>query len=111
MSGEIVAFVSCPPGKGEELANSLVEEGLAACVNVLPAVRSFYKWQGKLEKDTEELLVIKTGDWLFSILEKRVKELHPYEVPEIICMPIVEGSAPYLEWLRSNLRQPDIVCQ
>lgn len=103
MSGEVVAFCSCPPGKGEEIAKHLVEEKLAACVNLLPEVRSFYTWQGNFQIDREELLVIKTGDWLFSKLESRIKELHPYEVPEIICMPIEAGSAPYMSWLNSSL--------
>ncbi len=109
MSGEIVALISCPPGKGEELASKLVDEGLAACVNLLPQVQSFYKWQGKFQKDAEELLVVKTGDWLFSRLEQRIKELHPYEVPEIICLPVVRGHAPYLEWMNLNLQLPDTI--
>lgn len=109
MSGEVVAFCTCPPGKGEELARHLVEEGLAACVNLLPEVRSFYKWQGSFQKDGEELLVIKTAERLFSELEIRIKELHPYEVPEVICMPITSGSAPYLAWLNSSLVNSDPV--
>lgn len=105
MSGEVVAFVTCPPGKGEELAEKLVEEGLAACVNLLPSIRSIYFWQDSLQKDSEELLVIKSADWLFCRLEGRIKELHPYEVPEIICLPIVAGHEPYLAWLNSNLKK------
>lgn len=109
MSGEVVAFVTCPPGKGEEVATKLVEEGLAACVNLLPEIRSVYKWQGQVHKDSEELLVIKTADWLFSKLEQRIKEVHPYEVPEIICLPITQGHAPYLAWVSENLKEKDTV--
>jgi uncharacterized protein involved in tolerance to divalent cations/8-oxo-dGTP pyrophosphatase MutT (NUDIX family) len=88
--------------EADRLAHTLVEEGLAACVNRLPAVQSVYRWQGKVEQSAEELLIIKTRKTLYSALEKRVRELHSYEVPEVIALPIVAGSEPYLHWLATQ---------
>jgi periplasmic divalent cation tolerance protein len=85
--------------EGDRIAHALVEEKLAACVNRLPAIQSIYRWEGKVEQSAEELLVIKTKKALFPALEKRVRELHSYTVPEIIALPIVAGSEPYLDWL------------
>ncbi len=85
--------------QGEALSRALVEERLAACVNLVPNVRSIYRWQGKVCDDREVLLVIKTRRALFSRVAERVKEIHIYEVPEIIALDVVEGSASYLGWL------------
>jgi periplasmic divalent cation tolerance protein len=85
--------------EGERVARALVEERLAACVNRIPAVQSVYRWQGKVEQSAEELLVIKTRADLFTALEKRVRELHSYSVPEVIALPILSGSENYLRWL------------
>jgi periplasmic divalent cation tolerance protein len=96
----IVVLVTCgSAAEGERLARSLVEERLAACVNRIPAVQSVYRWEGKVEESTEELLVIKTRADLFAALEKRVRELHSYSVPEVIALPIMNGSEAYLKWL------------
>ncbi|HEY9763977.1 MAG TPA: divalent-cation tolerance protein CutA [Trichocoleus sp.] len=81
-----------------KLADHLVKDALAACVNLFP-VQSVYTWQGELHHDTEWQLVIKTNLDCFAQLEARVRELHSYEVPEIIALPIVKGSEPYLSWL------------
>jgi len=100
MSDPIVAFVTC--GSEEEalkIANALVEARLAACVNVVAPIRSIYRWEGKIWDEKEWLLIIKTEKHRFDALEKKVKSLHSYSVPEIICLPITEGSAPYLNWL------------
>jgi periplasmic divalent cation tolerance protein len=96
----IVAFVTC--GSEEEalkIANALVEERLAACVNLISPIRSIYRWEGKIWDEKEWLLVIKTQKKMFDDLEKKVKSLHSYSVPEIIALPIVEGSPSYLDWL------------
>jgi periplasmic divalent cation tolerance protein len=85
--------------EGDRLARALVEERIAACVNRLPGIHSIYRWQGKIEQSAEELLVIKTRKSRFAALEKRVRELHSYDVPEIIALPVVAGSEPYLNWL------------
>lgn len=103
MSGELVGFVSCPKGKGREIAQKVVEERLVACVNIIPAVHSVYIWEGKLNEDAEELLIVKTHKEKWKDFEKRMKEIHPYDVPEIICFSIEDGYAPYLNWLKSNL--------
>ena len=89
--------------EAERLAKALVEERLAACVNRVSGVRSTYVWKGKVETDEEELLIIKTRCARFEQLEKRVRELHSYDVPEVIAVPLVEGSAAYLQWMAEAL--------
>jgi periplasmic divalent cation tolerance protein len=88
--------------EGEKLAAALVEERLAACVNRVGPIRSTYRWEGKLERSEEELLVIKTRKDLFDALKRRVQELHSYSVPEIIALPIVDGNESYLRWLEAE---------
>jgi periplasmic divalent cation tolerance protein len=96
----IVVYVTAgSPAEGERLARALVEERLAACVNRIKAVQSVYRWQGRVEQSDEELLIIKSRKDLFPALEKRVRELHSYAVPEVIAVPLVAGSAGYLGWL------------
>ncbi|MFQ5903513.1 MAG: divalent-cation tolerance protein CutA, partial [Candidatus Binatia bacterium] len=89
--------------EGDRLAHALVEERLAACVNRVRPVQSIYRWQGQVEQNEEELLIIKTKGELFDRLKKRVQELHSYSVPEIIALPILEGSEGYLKWLAEQL--------
>src|SRR4030042_6816921 len=98
----IVVLVTC--GSEEEalkIAHSLVEERLAACVNLISPVRSIYRWEGKIWDEKEWILFIKTQKERFEELERKVKSLTSYSVPEIIGLPIVEGSAPYLKWLEA----------
>jgi periplasmic divalent cation tolerance protein len=105
MSDPIVVFVTC--GSEEEslrIANALVEEHLAACVNLVSPIRSIYRWEGKIWDEKEWLLIIKTQKQRFEELEKRVKSLHSYSVPEIISLPIVEGSSAYLNWIGENTK-------
>ena len=104
MSEKLVVFVSCA-GKeqAEKMAGTLVEERLAACINVLPGVRSCYVWEGKLTWVDEALLVIKTTRDTFRALERRVGELHTYEVPEIIGTKIEMGSEKYLKWVGDSV--------
>ena len=97
----IAVFITCP--KEEEaakIARALVEAGLAGCVNIVRNIRSIYRWQNKIEDDTEVLMMAKTQKYLFDAVAKKVKELHSYEVPEIIAVPIVQGSEDYLRWLK-----------
>jgi periplasmic divalent cation tolerance protein len=82
-----------------ELAKSLIEEKLAACANVFPAVRSIYKWQGKIQDENEVLVLLKTRQEHFERLKSRILELHPYEVPEVLAIPVEQGYQAYLEWL------------
>jgi len=104
MQDFIVVYVTAgSTEEGERLAQALVDERLAACVNRVSGVRSVYRWEGKLEQSEEELLIIKTRMELFGRLEKRVRELHSYSVPEVIALPIVQGSDGYLRWLEEQL--------
>jgi periplasmic divalent cation tolerance protein len=97
-----VVLVSVPRGgKAESLAEGLVEAGLAACVNVVPAV-SIYRWKGRVHRDMESLLLIKTSADKIKELERWVKARHPYEVPEFIALPVAGGSKEYLSWMREQ---------
>lgn len=86
----------------KNIAKSLVQEKLAACVNILPSVYSIYKWENEVTEDSEFLLLIKTKKDLFDKLKNRITELHPYSIPEIIGVDIRYGSEAYLSWLKSN---------
>lgn len=100
MGESVVVLVTC--GSEEEalkIARSLVEERLAACVNLISPIRSIYRWEGKIWDEKEWLLVVKTQRQRYEELEKKVKSLHSYSVPEIMGLPIVEGSSSYLNWL------------
>jgi len=92
------------PEKASEIARVLVEERLAACVNVLPAVRSIYRWQDAVQDEPETLAIVKTTAARYEALARRITELHPYEVPEIIALSLAEGHAPYLAWLAGATR-------
>lgn len=81
------------------IATSLVEENLAACINILPSVTSVYKWEGIVQTDNELLLIIKTREERFDAVKAKIKELHEYTVPEIIALPIVHGSEEYQNWI------------
>lgn len=89
----------------ERIAGALVEQRLAACVNVLPQVRSIYRWKGAVERDEERLLLVKTRSERFPALREAILSLHPYEVPELIAIPIEAGSPAYLDWLDASLRE------
>jgi len=88
--------------EAESLAKALVEAGLAACVNLAP-VRSIYTWQGQIQSELEWQLTVKTRRSQFAVLETKIRELHSYEVPEVLAVPLVAGSAPYLNWLGAAL--------
>jgi periplasmic divalent cation tolerance protein len=92
------------PEDAEGIARVLVERGLAACVNIIPGVVSFYRWKGAVERDEERLLVIKTRAERFEALRAALVSLHPYEVPEAIGIPVEAGHRPYLDWLDESVR-------
>ena len=107
MTDAIVIFVTAgSEAEAETIAKMLVAEQLAACVNILSPIRSIYRWEGKLADDREWLLVIKTRAERFSSVEARVKALHSYQVPEVIALPIVQGSGEYLRWLGEKVSEP-----
>ncbi|KAI1886674.1 hypothetical protein AGOR_G00198230 [Albula goreensis] len=94
------AFVTCPNEQvAKDLARGMVEKKLAACVNIIPKITSVYEWQGKIEEDNEVLLMIKTRSTKVSALAEYVRSNHPYEVAEVISLPIDQGNPPYLKWL------------
>ena len=96
----IVVFMTAANGEeASRLAEMLVGAHLAACVQILPEIESVYRWQGKIERSSEVLLLVKTTSGKFDELEMEVRALHSYDTPEIVAVPIVAGSAPYLEWL------------
>lgn len=95
-----VVYVTVPDlATAKRLAETVVTEKLAACVNILPGVMSVYRWEGKLEESSELLLIIKTRQAGYAALEARIRALHPYDVPEIIMLPVVAGESAYLAWL------------
>lgn len=94
-----LALVTCPANHADALAEALVTSGVAACVNMVPGIRSVYRWQGSLCHDDETLLLIKHARAQFEALRQQVLALHPYELPEIIAVDIDRGHAPYLAWL------------
>lgn len=96
----LVVYITAPnEEEGAKIARALVEERLAGCVNMVKPIRSIYRWHENIEDDTEILMIVKTQKRLFESLENRVGELHSYTVPEIIAVPVVEGSRDYLKWL------------
>jgi periplasmic divalent cation tolerance protein len=88
------------------IARALVEEQLAACVNLITPVRSIYRWRGNIEDSRECLLLIKTSVRHYAKLEKRVKQLHSYEVPEVLAAPLTHAAADYLKWIGESIAQP-----
>jgi len=103
MPDPIVVLVTCASEEESlKIAHALVEDHVAACVNLVAPIRSIYRWEGKIWDEKEWLLIIKTQKHRFEELEKKVKSLHSYSVPEIISLPVTEGSFAYLDWIREN---------
>ncbi|MDQ6704869.1 MAG: divalent-cation tolerance protein CutA [Acidobacteriota bacterium] len=104
MTGNIVVLNTCGSSEeAERIARRLVDERLAACVNVLAPTRSFYRWKGVVEDASEWLLVIKTSRDRFEALRAALEAAHSYELPEILAIPVVDGSPNYLNWLEGEL--------
>jgi periplasmic divalent cation tolerance protein len=104
---ELCALLTTAPDEGvaATLARTLVEERLAACVNLIPGARSIYRWQGALQDDSEVVLIIKSHRNRTQALAARIKDLHPYELPEVLELPVSGGSAAYLEWIATETRE------
>ena len=100
----IVALTTCPDeASGQQIAATLVREGLATCVNRVPGLRSTYIWDGQLQDEAEVLLIIKTTAARLAALQARLQSLHPYELPELIALPISGGNERYLDWVRMGV--------
>jgi uncharacterized protein involved in tolerance to divalent cations len=103
MTDYILVFITASSEKeGEKIASALLKEKLAACVNMISGVKSTFRWKGQICAEDEVLLIAKTKDILFESLKKRVLELHSYEVPEIIALPILAGFEKYLDWMKKE---------
>ncbi len=106
-SQPLVVYCSCPDlTVAERIAETVVAEHLAACVNIVPGLISIYRWQGQMQRESEVLLMLKTREAVYPLLETRIFELHPYEVPEVIAIPITLGATSYLNWLDDNTGAP-----
>ncbi len=107
MTNAVVVLVTTPsPEKAAEIARVLVEERLCACGNVVPVVRSIYRWEGTVHDDAEALLVLKTERRLVPALKARLPAIHPYEVPELLVLPVEDGLAAYLAWVGASVASP-----
>jgi periplasmic divalent cation tolerance protein len=104
MSYVVVIVTTSNREEAVKIVRSLLEEGLIACANIVGPVSSLFWWQGKIDEENEFLVFMKSHKNLFERLSERVAEIHSYDVPEIIALPIIEGSPPYLDWLRASLQ-------
>lgn len=105
MANHIVIYITTGSiSEAKKIGRTLVEEKLVACSNIISPIRSIYSWQGKICDDKETLMVLKTQKKLFKQIVKRVEKLHSYDVPEIIAIPILEGSKKYLSWLNEETK-------
>ena len=101
----IVLTTADNPKEASQLARTLVEEGLAACATLIPAVQSIYRWEGQIQLATETMVLLKTGPEQLAALEARLLELHSYQTPEFLVLPVEAGSRSYLKWLHASLRR------
>jgi len=103
----LIILCTCPDlATAERIAETVVGERLAACVNIVPGLTSIYYWEGQIQRDAELLLLIKTRQEIYPLLEARIRELHPYQTPEIVALPIQTGAAAYLDWIADNTGAP-----
>lgn len=103
----IVVLITAPPDKAGTIARILVEERLAACVNIVREIRSIYRWQGKIEDASEALLIVKTTAKRMDDLKAKILEIHPYETPEIIALPVADCLEKYLTWVNEETMTED----
>ena len=103
-----VVLVTVPdPESGRQLARQVVGDGLAACGNVIPGLTSVYRWAGEIQEDPEALVLFKTTEGALKKLMTRVTELHPYQVPEFLALPVTSGHIPYLQWVAGEVAEPE----
>lgn len=107
MTDKVVILVTAASRQEcRKIARHLVEEKLAACVNITPTVESVYRWEGKVTAEKEFLLVIKSSRELFAEIKAEISKIHSYHTPEIICLPIIDGSRNYLQWVADSVKAP-----
>ncbi|PKN55946.1 MAG: divalent-cation tolerance protein CutA [Deltaproteobacteria bacterium HGW-Deltaproteobacteria-14] len=99
-----VVLCTCPAADASRIARTVLEERLVACVNVVSGVKSLYWWNGGMQEDTESLLVLKTPSDCYARLERRLQEIHPYDVPEVLSLAVAEGAETYISWVADNAR-------
>jgi periplasmic divalent cation tolerance protein len=104
MTDVVLVLTTAPEDEAEKIASTLVEEHLAACVNIHAPMTSFYWWKGKIERDAESQIVIKTTRGRLEALAIRLTELHSYELPELLVLPVAWGTEGYLEWVNASTR-------
>jgi len=97
--GVLLVLVTCPEDRSEGIASALLESNLAVCINIIAQVKSFYRWQGKVQQDNESLMLIKCPSDNYRALEESVLDMHPYELPEIITVSVAGGLPDYLNWV------------
>ena len=103
-TGVVVVLVTCPgPTVGRRISRELIRRRVATCVNLFPRIESWYRWQGKMERSAEALLLIKTTSRGVPALTRAIRAIHPYQCPEIIALPVVAGHAPYLRWVKEGV--------
>jgi periplasmic divalent cation tolerance protein len=106
VSHELIVFVTTPSSEeANRIAEAIVAQRLAACVNIVSAIQSIYRWEGKITRDHEALMIIKTTDERYTELERSVKELHSYTTPEVVALKVERGSTQYLRWLRDSVEE------
>lgn len=103
MTNVLVLMTAATKREAQKIAQKLLDKHLIACANIYGPVESRYRWQGKIEKAREFLVLMKSSQRLFAALSESVREIHSYEVPEVLALPIVEGFKPYLDWLNTSL--------
>ena len=105
MTDKVVIFVTAASlGEGKKIARHLVETKLAACVNILQPMESVYRWEGKIAEEREFLLLIKSTRELFPVIKAEISKIHSYHTPEIICLPVIDGSRNYLQWVSDSVK-------
>ena len=103
----VVLITTSSLDEAKRIGTSLIDNKLAACTNIISSVESIFRWQGEVCNEKEAMLIVKTRRGIFNDLQSKVKELHSYDVPEIIALPILDGNSDYLKWLDSSINQND----
>ena len=105
MNSYIIVFCTSPSSEiSNQIAEECIRKKIAACCNIIPGINSIYEWEGKVEKSEEQLLLIKSTEDNFKVIENTINSIHPYDVPEIISVKLNDGNEPYLKWINQSIR-------